>query len=451
MKVTFENLGYIESGNITPGNLTIIAGDNNTGKTYINYTLFGLFNGFTNYSKIEFDVTINELIKNGKAKIDLMYFQNKRKEILDEISKNFKNDLHTVFSTESIFFQSTKIKIDNNLEPDFKIEINTNYDLTEKDRILVKKISNSTMLDLFLESDDRNEIPIQFIHSILEMVVINFLYGKSIKHPFIITSERTGVSLFYKELDINKNMLIEKIAKNDKINLLDLFFQNLSRYPISVKHNIDIIRDIWNYHKKDSFIVLDEIEKYIEISNKLSNMMGGIFKIEENQILFLPNKEPKRKKVNAIPLYLSSSSTKSFLLLYLYLKSIVQKNDILMIDEPELNLHPTNQIKMARFLANLVNLGIDVFITTHSDYMIKEFNNLIMLSNDFENKKQIMKEYDYINSDILTPDKVKAYHFEKHTIKDAKVDNFGIDFKLFDDTIFKINQISNDIYYSIKA
>jgi predicted ATPase len=41
MKFTFENLGYIDKGEITPGNLTIIAGNNNIGKTYINYAIFG--------------------------------------------------------------------------------------------------------------------------------------------------------------------------------------------------------------------------------------------------------------------------------------------------------------------------------------------------------------------------------------------------------------------------
>ena len=53
-----------------------------------------------------------------------------------------------------------------------------------------------------------------------------------------------------------------------------------------------------------------------------------------------------------------------------------------MIDEPELNLHPDNQRRIARLLARLVNLGIKVFITTHSSYIIKELNTLIMLNRD---------------------------------------------------------------------
>ena len=45
---------------------------------------------------------------------------------------------------------------------------------------------------------------------------------------------------------------------------------------------------------------------------------------------------------------------------------------MLFIDEPELNLHPGNQRRIARLFARLSKLGIKVFITTHSDYIIKE-------------------------------------------------------------------------------
>jgi hypothetical protein len=45
-----------------------------------------------------------------------------------------------------------------------------------------------------------------------------------------------------------------------------------------------------------------------------------------------------------------------------------------------IRLHPENQRLITQVLANLVNIGIKVFITTHSDYIIKEFSTLIMLN-----------------------------------------------------------------------
>lgn len=63
-----------------------------------------------------------------------------------------------------------------------------------------------------------------------------------------------------------------------------------------------------------------------------------------------------------------------------------KKANLLMIDEPELNLHPDAQRLMARLIVYLVNNGIKVAVSTHSDYFIKEINSLIMLKNSFEEK-----------------------------------------------------------------
>ncbi|MDD4915157.1 MAG: AAA family ATPase [Methylococcales bacterium] len=41
MKIQFENLGCIEQGSVELNDLTIFCGKNNTGKTYVMYTLYG--------------------------------------------------------------------------------------------------------------------------------------------------------------------------------------------------------------------------------------------------------------------------------------------------------------------------------------------------------------------------------------------------------------------------
>ena len=46
MKFTFENLGPVKKAELELGDLTIISGLNNTGKTNIVYALYGFLNGF---------------------------------------------------------------------------------------------------------------------------------------------------------------------------------------------------------------------------------------------------------------------------------------------------------------------------------------------------------------------------------------------------------------------
>ncbi len=101
---------------------------------------------------------------------------------------------------------------------------------------------------------------------------------------------------------------------------------------------------------------------------------------------------------------------------------------------------------MARLLARCINSGLKVLITTHSDYLIKEFNNLIMLSNDFKGKTNFFQSNrQYTPNDYLRPETVGAYICENGTLTSCNIDNKGMDIRSFDDTIDEINRISDEL------
>ncbi|PAU40817.1 hypothetical protein CKF46_30555 [Klebsiella pneumoniae] len=77
----------------------------------------------------------------------------------------------------------------------------------------------------------------------------------------------------------------------------------------------------------------------------------------------------------------------------------MSNNSYLIIDEPELNLHPHNQIKMAELLVRLSNCGVKIIITTHSDYIVKEINNRIMAS-QLKDKSRLT-ELGYKEADLI--------------------------------------------------
>ena len=159
----------------------------------------------------------------------------------------------------------------------------------------------------------------------------------------------------------------------------------------------------------------------------------------------------------------SSSSVRSLLDISFYLSSIAEKGDLLMVDEPELSLHPENQRRIARLFARLANLGVKVFITTHSDYIVKELNTLIMLNHDKPHLKRIAEENGYLDSELINVDQVKVYVAEKalmplekgqkrrrpgHTLVPAKIHpELGIEVSSFDKTIDDMNRIQDDIVW----
>lgn len=67
------------------------------------------------------------------------------------------------------------------------------------------------------------------------------------------------------------------------------------------------------------------------------------------------------------------------------LQQLIKKRDIskvaLLLEEPESHLHPLKQRMMADIMACMVNAGANLQVTTHSDYLLRRINELMLLDN----------------------------------------------------------------------
>ena len=160
----------------------------------------------------------------------------------------------------------------------------------------------------------------------------------------------------------------------------------------------------------------------------------------------------KRGDSNTPPkldLHLTSSTVKSLFGLWAYLEFDAQPGDVLMIDEPELNLHPANQRLIARLIARLINAGLRVIASTHSDYLVREINSLIMLSRPGQVQAELMQRFDYKEEELLDPECVSAWLFHERQITPMEIDVVeGVSAKTFDEQIHSLNDTSDGIYYA---
>ena len=86
------------------------------------------------------------------------------------------------------------------------------------------------------------------------------------------------------------------------------------------------------------------------------------------------------KETKALPLMNASSMVSELAPVVLYLRHVVERGDLLIIEEPESHLHPAMQVEFIRQLAAAVRAGIRVIITTHSDWVLEEVGNMVSLA-----------------------------------------------------------------------
>ena len=111
MKLTIDNLGKIDHSELELNDLTILVGDNNAGKTYITYSIYGLLNNwkdFINYDsfgKIETKLKSDGQITLSKEQITALV----AKSIVSE-SEKFQERIKDLFNDKEGQFTNAKVK-----------------------------------------------------------------------------------------------------------------------------------------------------------------------------------------------------------------------------------------------------------------------------------------------------------------------------------------------------
>lgn len=141
----------------------------------------------------------------------------------------------------------------------------------------------------------------------------------------------------------------------------------------------------------------------------------------------------KTRYKSAIPFHVASSSIKSLYGLDYYLDNIGKLGDYLIIDEPELSLHPKNQVELAVVISMIIDSGIKVILSTHSDLFLRSLINIV-LENKVYNKSNSISESD-----------IGLYYFSEKRIESYDKLLTLSYFENFDDDILKVQNKYNDL------
>ncbi|MDE0325291.1 MAG: ATP-binding protein [Candidatus Poribacteria bacterium] len=459
LTVRLKNIGILKQAEFSLGDLTIICGENNTGKTYTACALYGFLQSWRQFIRFPIsDVQIQRALTK-QVKIEL---EQATDDMLTEASKKYTKQLDKIFAAAEGSFQNSEFCVVTD-----KIDIRDkkfNSLLTNPQNpafIFAKgEGSKEAILAAEIKGEHEREIDTDSVKSAIDFIIITDIFSDSFPRPFIASAERTGISTFRKELNFARSQLLKEMERTDpQIDLREFLSKAYQRYPSPIETDVDFMGQLQEVAKSKSFIA----KAHPEVLEDFTDIVGGTYAITQNDLLYYI---PKGTRLR-LTMDQSSSAVRSLLDLNFYLHCAAEKGDLLMIDEPELSLHPENQRRIARLFARLVNLGVKVFITTHSDYIVKELNTLIMLNHDKPHLKKVAKENGCQDSELINADQVKVYVAEKallpleegqkrrkrgHTLLQADIDpEFGIEVGSFDKTIDAMNKIQRDIVWGAKS
>ena len=137
-------------------------------------------------------------------------------------------------------------------------------------------------------------------------------------------------------------------------------------------------------------------------------LLGGTVRVERSEIDYPSFVYRPTNWRRDLPLMNASSMVSELAPVVLYLRHVVQPGDALIIEEPESHLHPEMQVEFIRQLAAVVRSGVRVMLTTHSEWVLEELANLVLLSKLPKTRRKGIDDPDI----ALRPDQVGAWFFE---------------------------------------
>jgi predicted ATPase len=193
------------------------------------------------------------------------------------------------------------------------------------------------------------------------------------------------------------------------------------------------------------------IEQYMQLADVLQeNILEGNLDFStpvpnsRREILFKPD-ECIDTETQELEVSITSSMIKELSSLVLYLRYEAKHGELLVIDEPEMNLHPAAQVKIIEFLAMLVNAGLHVLITTHSTYVIDHLVNL-MDAYKHQNQDELVDIFLLQSKEaFIDQDKVSVYHIANGEAKNILDAEGIIDWQTFSDVTRLVQRIHYEL------
>lgn len=365
MKLKLENVGKIRSANIDLNGITVIAGENNTGKSTIGKMLFCVFHAFY---KIEEQIR-EERIKSISRVLSSYYHEatNRatRRFNLRELAEHILGQKECVLGDTRVLIK----EIEAFFNKDKRFERYLDQESLEKlaERIyMFLNLRDSEIQEVILRKRLEAEFAMKVGHlnNIDKEASIKLdIKDDSIEFT-VVKNEKIEI---FNTIDLNK----EIIYMDDPFVLDELSEFQWNFFSNEYAHRQDLLRKLARDKKVDGFSVVDElvVQKKLErIFEKMQEVCDGNITSDDGK-----NFVYETTKLNGnLEMMNLSTGLKSFVIIKRLLENgNIDENGTIILDEPEIHLHPEWQLKFAEIIVLMQKeFNTNILLNTHSPYFL---------------------------------------------------------------------------------
>lgn len=386
MKLSVKNLGLVSKAEIHLNGLTVITGNNETGKSTIGKALYTIIKGISSKEELAADSKASKVFNFFRH--NLPYdLQRSAPEgfdhIIDEL-REFPRDFGTDSNTNTLkeFIESKKdlfAQIELN-EDDF-LRINKHFDQLLEDttrldtenykaNIAIKRLTRRVFQDQ-LSPNKKTKVS-----------EVRLSSGNKTLIDYSISNDIEVKK--YNQTAINNNIF------NDVTFIetpLVLQMQNLAwdRYHNFVDYWSDLIRKLMpNDNQVDE---IDMPQYCSEIYAIISEIINGnlIWNHRRRELVFKKTNIDMNLFVNN----LASGAKYLSIIQQLAFNGKLSPDHLLILDEPENHLHPEWQVKFAKIIVILAKNGVPILLTTHSPFMLEAIKKFSIKNEIWDNKTKL--------------------------------------------------------------
>ena len=373
MKIRIQNIGKISSADVEIQSITVIGGENDTGKSTVGKALLTVYNSFCK---------VQERTRKAKERGVI----NVLNKMARDGARKLRNESTYITEMASLLIHSFENGISDREKLIHCINDLWNEKMGGEGLLITDElIQNNNGLPYYLESlfDILNLTQERYRNNNLERRLVsefgalpkNFYTQEESFIEIIMQSDVIRAKINESEIDTNGELeFTSEAVYIDDTSILDSNFQtmdfrNMPSRKIALISSLFTLKEENNANdENDEAADIVAANRFNRIRDNLNDVCPGKVVVSNSGISY--QKDDLSRPIKSVGL---SEGLKSFIILKtLLLNRTIDTDGVLILDEPEIHVHPAWQIRLAELIVSIQKeFGLHILITTHSPYFLE--------------------------------------------------------------------------------